>query len=351
MAKFNDAYLKPALDSLKGSAGSIIDGADAVTNRINAESVSVNNRSLAELTFRRNLSVGYKILLILIGAGLLGVLLAWGASIIINSLKEDPSTGEKLKKIEQHLIVSDNKFGELSKAISDEADGASAISLEQRKTLDAISKQTLELSKELTEIKSKLSSVPLEVTEKQANYSDYALEKFPENPKSINCFDNKSYSSSCNDTVEFPNGWTYSGLWLNGQPEGEGTLKFQEGIQMEAVWKAGIPTAIKNDKKNDVKLLKSITYFQTFPTKKLNSKFKEVVIGYRFDSGADQTWESAYCYLEVLDGSDNLNVSLSYYPSFNGKLIKYNYISNSKYSLSEFKSAQNLCEYRRSGFN
>ena len=104
MSKFNDSYLKPALDSLKANADSIIKSADSVTNRVNAESVSITDKSKAELTFKRNISTGYKYALILVGVGVLSVFLAWAAAIVINALKAEPKTSPKVPQYSSKLI-------------------------------------------------------------------------------------------------------------------------------------------------------------------------------------------------------------------------------------------------------
>jgi hypothetical protein len=59
MARFNDSYLKPALDGLKESAGSILDNTNSITDRINAESDAVRNKSQADLSFKRNVSFDF----------------------------------------------------------------------------------------------------------------------------------------------------------------------------------------------------------------------------------------------------------------------------------------------------
>jgi len=359
MGKFNDSYLKPALDSLEGSAESHLNSANSITNRVNAESDAVRDKSKAERIFRENLSIGYKVLLILIGIGFLSLLLAWAASIVIKALKDETTAIEKIKVIEEQAVGSEQRLQALSNSMQETRN---VFSSELKNYFDGQSKLLSELSTKTSQLSANLDKVQNEVVKSQSekseiateptpNYSGYTLQKFNLNTKSMRCYENGSYSSRCIDKVEFSNGWSYSGSWLNGQPDGKGTLTFPGGAKMAATWKNGVPTSVQNDGLEEADLLKSITYFQSVSAKKINSGFRDVVIGYRFDTGADQTWKSAYCYLEVAMGGDDLTVSLSNYSTFNGKVFKNQYAQTSLYSRTDFISAQALCKYKRSGFN
>ena len=138
---------------------------------------------------------------------------------------------------------------------------------------------------------------------------------------------------------------------MNGQPEGDGTLTFPGGASIEAEWRAGVPTDVKKADKEEQKILKSITYFQNFPARKINTSFGNVVIGYNFDSGNDQTWNSAYCYLEIYRNNENVSIDLSRYDSFTGSKKDARYNNSNLIKSSEFRQAQDLCRYKRSGFN
>lgn len=359
MGKFNDSYLKPALDSLEGSAESHLNSANSIINRVNAESAAVRDKSKAERLFRENLSIGCKVLLILIGIGLLSLLLAWAASIVIKALKDEATAIEKIKVIEEQAVRSEQRLQALSNSMQDTRN---VFSSELKNYFDGQSKLLSELSAKTSQLSADLDNVQDEVVKSQSenpkistepipNYSGYTLQKFNLNTKSVRCYENGSYSSRCSDKVEFSNGWSYSGSWLNGQPDGKGTLTFPGGAKMEATWKNGVPISVQNEGLEEADLLKSITYFQSVSAKKIKSSFRDVVIGYRFDTGADQTWKSAYCYLEVAMGGDDLTVSLSNYSAFNGKLFKNQYAQTSLYSRTDFVSAQALCKYKRSGFN
>jgi len=359
MGKFNDSYLKPALNSLQGSAESLLDSANSVTNRVNAESDAVRDKSRAERTFRENLSIGYKVLLILVGIGILSLLLAWATSIIINALKEETAAFGKLEVIENRVIQSDKNLKELSNSIN-ETQYITPSDLKnyfnnQENILSDITAQTSNLFSELDELKRELTKFQKETTSQSSetppNYSGYSLQKFTENVTSTRCYENQSYKTRCKDTVEFSNGWLYSGTWVNGQPDGNGKLTFPGGATMEANWKAGVPVEVTTNDQEDQKILKSITYFQNFPAGRINSKFSSVWIGYNFNSGTDETWESAYCYITIMRGNEEVKIDLSSYRSFSGSRINDTYKYSNLITSSEFRKAQDLCKYKRSGFN
>jgi len=355
MAKFNDTYLRPALDSLKGNAESIIESANSLTGRVNAESNKINNKSLAELTFRKNISVGYKVLLILIGVGLLAVLLAWAASIIIKALKEDTTSIKKIELIDQSLIKSDKKLDQVSASINELKSNSSDKLLvafnSQAEGMKNLEMQVKELLLEVNEFKQKLPTATEIKSAENADFDAYTLKKFDKNESSISCYDNGSYDKNCFDTYTYSNGWSYAGSWLNGEPNGDGTLKFQEGVNIDAVWKNGTPIEIKKGKQDETRPLTSVVYFQDINFKSVNPKFISGQIGYRFDKGTDLVWKSAYCYLTIMEGMDGIMVDLSKYDSFDGEEILVKYNSNDKYSAQEFKAAQRLCRYRRKDFN
>lgn len=355
MAKFNDTYLRPALDSLKGNAESIIERANSLTGRVNAESNKINNSSLAELNFRNNISVGYKVLLILIGIGLLAVLLAWAASIIIKSLKEHPNSIKKIELIDQNLITSAKKLDEVSASINEIKTNSSDKLLvafdSQTEGMKNLETQVKELSLQMNALKQKLQTTTEIKSAENADFNAYTLKKFEKNENSLSCYDNGSYDKNCFDTYTYSNGWSYAGSWLNGEPNGNGTLKFQEGVNIDAVWKNGTPIEIKKGKQDETRPLTSVVYFQDINFKSVNPKFIGGHIGYRFDKGTDLVWKSAYCYLTIMEGMDGIKVDLSKYDSFDGEEILVKYNSNDKYSAQEFKAAQKLCRYRRKDFN
>lgn len=359
MGKFNDLYLKPALDSLQGSAENLLDSADSVTNRVNAESDAVRDKSRAERIFRENLSIGYKVFLILVGIGILSLLLAWASSIIINALKNETAAYGKLEVIEKQITQSDETLKKLSNSInstkyvtpSDLKDYVS----KQENILADITAQTSNLVLEWDLLQQELMSLKNGVTsqsrETPPNYSGYSLQKFTENETSTRCYENKSFKARCKDSVEFSNGWRYSGNWLNGQPDGDGTLTFPGGATMEANWKAGIPIEVTKSDQGEQKILKSITYFQNFSANSINSKFGNVWIGYNFDSGTDETWKSAYCYITIMRGNEEVKIDLSSYKTFSSSRKNYTYNYSNLITGSEFRKAQDLCKYKRSGFN
>ena len=355
MGKFNDAYLKPALDSLKAHADSIIKSADSVTNRVNAESVSITDKSKAELTYKRNISTGYKYALILVGVGVLSVFLAWAAAIVINAMKAEPKTSPKVAEIQQQVDKSNKTLENLSTAVNSQNQNYQTnlanLVTEFRNMQTSVAESQTKLVKELAVIKSEITTVGENEKSKPENYSGYSLETFSLNQQSKSCHDNISFSKKCNDVVKFENGWSYSGTWRNGMPNGDGKITFPGGAELQARFQDGVPIKVASQEKEEVDILKSITHFHTSDASKINKRFRDVVIGYNFDTGTDTSWKSAYCYLAIEAGNDTTKVSLSRFVSFTGKLIEYDYSPSPVYSASEFKRAKNLCKYKRVGFH
>jgi len=355
MGKFNDTYLKPALDSLKANADSIIKSADSVTNRVNAESVSITDKSKAELTYKRNISTGYKYALILVGVGVLSVFLAWAAAIVINALKAEPKTSPKVAEIQQQVDKSNKTLENLSTAVNSQNQNYQTnltnLVNEFRNMQTSVAESQTKLVRELAVIKSEITTVGEIENSKPANYSGYSLETFTLNEQSQSCHDNVSFSKTCSDIVKFENGWSYSGMWRNGMPNGDGKITFPGGAELQASFEDGVPIKVSSQEKEEVDILKSITHFHSNDASKINNRFSDVVIGYKFDTGTDTTWKSAYCYLEVKAGNDVINVSLSRFMSFSGRLIENYYSTSPVYSASEFNRAKKLCKYKRVGFH
>lgn len=355
MAKFNDSYLKPALDSLKANAESIIKSADSVTNRVNVESVSITDKSKVELTYKRNISTGYKYALILVGVGVSSVFLGWAAAIVINALKAEPNTSPKVAEIQQQVNKSNKTLENLSTAVNSKNQNYQTnlanLVTEVRNMQTSVAESQTKLAEELAIIKSELNQVGEIKNSKPANYSGYSLEIFTLNEQSQSCHDNISFSKKCNDVVKFENGWSYSGTWKNGMPNGDGKITFPGGAELPASFEDGVPIKVSSQENEEVDILKSITHFHSNDASKINNRFRDVVIGYRFDTGTDTAWKSAYCYLEIKVGNNTTNVSLSRFMSFSGKLIENYYSASPIYSASEFNRAKSLCKYKRVGFH
>lgn len=355
MARFNDSYLKPALDGLKESAGSILDNANSITDRINAESDAVRNKSQADLSFKRNVSVGCKVILILTGVGILAILLAWGAAIVIDALRKESISTAKLGTLQNQVEVYgsevkilSSKLGSstlASKSEIDEYFTSSSKALEELKGITrklATDMKNFSTGSEKSELSSGAETPPI---------IGYSVTKFELKSTSERCFDNGSYEKQCDDAVEFPNGSTYSGFWKNGQPDSNGKLTFTDGSYLDGIWQQGSLIKIEKEEKIEQTALKSVTYFQSVSAKGINSRFIDITVGYNFDTGADKTWKSAFCYLIIQADDGDLRVDLSRIPSFKSKIIDYNYSYSSLHSKGEFEASQKKCEYKYLGFN
>jgi len=356
MSKFNDAYLKPVLENLKSNADFFVKKSDSAISRINAESDSITKKAIAELSYKQNISTGYKHALTLLGIGILSVLLAWAASIIIYAFKEEPQASQKFTMVEQRLSENNEKLNNLWNSISSEKIARnrdlSIYSTELELLRKSVETNKQEIAAGLLLIRDTLQNLELqkEITE-VSNYSGYSLENFSINEDSNLCYDNLSFKTECNDTVKFENGWTYNGTWKSGMPNGNGKIIFPGGAILEATFKEGQPIKIANEPVEEQELLKSITHFHSTDASKINKVFGDVVIGYKFETGADTAWQSAYCYLEVASGNNNLNVDLSRFQSFSSRLSERNYRASNLYNLKEFNAAKKLCKYKRTGFN
>ena len=356
MSKFNDAYLKPVLENLKNNADFFVKKSDSAIGRINAESDSITKKAIAELSYKQNISTGYKHALTLFGVGILSVLLAWAASIIIYAFKEEPQAYQKFTMVEQRLSENNEKLSNLSNSISSETIARnrdlSMYSTELELLRKSVETNKQEIANKLSLIRDTLQNLELQKEVPEVNnYSGYSLQNFSLNEDSNLCYDNLSFKTECNDTVKFENGWTYSGTWRSGMPNGNGKIIFPGGAVLEATFKEGQPIKIANEPVEEKDLLKSITHFHSTDASKINKAFGDVVIGYKFETGADTAWQSAYCYLEVASGNNNLRLDLSGFQSFSSRLTERNYRASNLYNLKEFNAAKKLCKYKRTGFN
>jgi arsenate reductase-like glutaredoxin family protein len=238
MSRYNDTYLKPALSSLKANAESFINSADSATKRVNAESVSITDKSKAELTYKHNISTGFKYALILGGFGVLIVLAGWSAAIVINALKAETLISPKVAEIQQQLDKSTETLENLSTAVNSQNQNHQTnlenLVTEVRNMKASVTESQTKLIKELAVVRSNSNSVGKNENSKPENYSGYSIETFNLNEKSQSCHDNLSFSQNCNDVIKFENGWSYSGAWRNGMPNGDGKITFPGGAELQA---------------------------------------------------------------------------------------------------------------------
>ena len=355
MTKFNSTYLNPALKSLEANAESWVKNAESTTIRRNADSSSIANKAKAELFYKQNISTGYKYALILVGVGILSVFLAWAASVIIHAIKSDP-------KESQNLIAIEDKISKSNQTLTDLSTSLASGQLVKSSDLDAYfakfelirsetEKSNKALAVELASIKNELQTLEPQSGSKTVNYSGYSLQNSAFNENSTLCHDNKSFEVECTDTVKFENDWRYTGTWKNGMPNGDGKIIFPGGVVLEAKFEQGQPIEIVTEQVEEKSILKSVTHFHSSDASKINRNFRNVNIGYKFETGGDTAWKSAYCYLAIKSGDNNLREELSSFPSFSSKLSESYYRRTNLYTSNEFNSAKKLCNYKRTGFN
>ena len=96
-----------------------------------------------------------------------------------------------------------------------------------------------------------------------------------------------------------------------------------------------------------------MTIFNTVPGKQINPAFGDIVVGHKFKSGTAETWDRAYCYLNLIDDGKTNIIDLSQRSSFNinSKPTLDTYKFDTRYTLSEFSEAQSKCRYQWYGFN
>lgn len=355
MSKFNDTYLKPALESLTGNAEFFVKKSHSTINRLNAESDSITKKAAADLSYKQNISTGYKYALILCGIGVFTVLLAWAISIVLIAYKTDSKASQRLVTIEQRLIENNQALTGLAASLPSEDESTSGILAAQSADLELVRANARnnneEITTELALIREILQTLEIQKKPEITNYSGYALQKFTFSENSIFCHDNKSFKIKCNDTVKFENGWTYSGAWENGMPSGDGSITFPGGAVLDATFKDGQPIEIMKEQVEEKTLLKSITHFHSTDASRINKSFGDVVIGYNFETGADTAWKSAYCYLNATSAGADITISLSRFQSFSSRLSESRYRKSNLYTLAQFNAAKKLCKFKRSGFN
>ena len=345
MASFNDSFLRPALDNLKSNNDHIVESANSVTNRINAESDAIVKSAQSKLTFNSNISTGYKVFLILAGIGVFGVLLAWAASIIIYATKDTSSIQSEVSSLKKQNVRLEGKIDLFKNSVAENLETNTA------KISDKISHSGEQISEFDKKIISATKTQKAESQEQppQSGFSSFV--RFNRVENSNRCFDNLSYNASCIDTVTFPNGSIFSGSWKAGLPHGEGQLKFADGSMLKGVWEKGVQTRVDNEVKPDSNVLKSVTYFESKAASSINPTFDQVVIGYKFNSGAETEWKRAYCYLSVVVNGKETIVGLSDVDSFSAKPNLKKYSKSLGIEIDDFKAAQKMCAFSYIGFN
>ena len=180
------------------------------------------------------------------------------------------------------------------------------------------------------------------------------LPKVEKQDGSKSCAKNSSHKVQCSDTYQYENGFKYDGSWYRGYPHGKGKVTFQDGSSIDGFWQNGALQRVKEQIKSNVKSLKqTVTIFNTVPGKQINPAFGDIVVGHKFKSGTAETWDRAYCYLNLIDDGKTNIIDLSQRSSFNinSKPTLDTYKFDTRYTLSEFSEAQSKCRYQWYGFN
>ena len=189
---------------------------------------------------------------------------------------------------------------------------------------------------------------------KQSKSIGLNLPKVDKQAGSNSCAKNSSHKVQCSDTYKYENGFKYVGSWYRGYPHGKGKVTFQDGSSIDGFWQNGALQRVKEQINSSVKALKqSVTIFNSVSGKQVNPAFTDIVAGHQFESGTAETWNLAYCYVNLIDDGEQLRIDLSVRSSYdiNSRPSLDKYKSNSRYSLSDFSEAQDRCPYQWYGFN
>lgn len=180
----------------------------------------------------------------------------------------------------------------------------------------------------------------------KASGSIFKIDQIPHSTTRENCVENLSYSMPCKGTHEFPNGSKYSGTWINGMPNGQGSLSFNGGGQVDGKWEDGDIVEVQSSQGSRVNPLTSVTYFTSVSGKEINERFGNVIVGHSFTSSEDQKWSSAYCYVTVEQFNGNLQVSLSTYDTPESPINLDQYRPETGITIEELKKLQDICPYK-----
>ena len=409
-ARVNREYLDAALASIDDRVQSSLKREEAYTALITADSQATVDRARAELNFRTLVAKGIRILLILVGIGILIVLTAFAVSLVLAKLRT-PLSADRLAGIDAITTQNQTSLDEMARSIEYLASKVEDLDFGSRTivvagpndptSLFSIPKFPFDPGSDAcinggsyaeTCIDRKILSNGMEYygewqngvpngsgtlsfkdggalegqwqvgslisvagrTATEAQSGEYlpilSVPKVPYEEGSSACPGGVSYTKTCSADQSLPNGSIFSGEWRDGVPNGRGRISFQEGGTIDGQWRDGTLISVEEQSVPETKTIRSVTYFESISADDINSKFGNIDVGHRFESSADETWTSAYCYLMVYDGRDELTVSLSRYDSFNSELALSSYQTNGRYSAREFRLAQDRCPYRRIGF-
>lgn len=409
-ARVNREYLDAALASIDDRVQSPLRREEAYTALITADSQATVDRAKAELNFRTLVAKGIRILLILVGVGILIVLTAFAISLVLAKVRA-PLLEDGLARIDAITGENEASLDEMARNIEYLANKVEDLDLGPRTivvsgpndltSLFSIPKVPFDPSSDAcinsgsyaeTCIERQILSngmqydgewrngVPsgsgrlsfkeggtlqgewrdgslVSVAEKpatEASAGEYlpilSVPTVPYEEASSACPSGVSYTETCSADQSLPNGSIFSGDWRDGAPNGQGRISFKEGGTIDGLWRDGTLISVEEQSVPETKTIRSVTYFESISADDINSKFGNIDVGHRFESSADETWTSAYCYLVVYDGRDELTVSLSRYDSFDSELALSSYQTNSRYTAREFRLAQERCPYRRIGF-
>lgn len=105
-----------------------------------------------------------------------------------------------------------------------------------------------------------------------------------------------------------------------------------------------------NSPSNPNAISKSVTLFNSRQYNAENAPFSDIVAGHRFNSVFDEIWSEAYCYTNIHNGVDKINVDLSNYDSPSSQIQLNTYMPNQRFTRDEFIRAQQVCPYQTVDF-
>lgn len=306
MVKINREYLDPALQALNQHNNALLKKYNAQQEAVHSASQAVADRQHSKLISSRNLSRGGMIAIVLIGFGIMVSLIAWSLPRLVGELRSP------ITNLQPTLDLSSPSTEPSSTGVSNSPDDV-------------------------------ITNAPLPAL---------IVPDYPVDLGSTGCIVNESFKSPCTDSIVLENGSTFTGTWRNGAANGDGTITFSDEGSIQGTWRDGalIEVIRVNTPEATTSIKSSVTVFKSKSVPELSSKFTDVVVGHKFSSTNDPTWDYAFCYVNVIDGNELFRVDLSDIENFNEKITLKSYKTKMRVSRSEFEIAQKMCPYKYTDF-
>lgn len=329
MVKYNRLYLDAAIEDLKHSSSLALDQIAARNKYFHADAEGKINKSKTDLIYKRNISLGYRFLLISIGISIVLLVIYYAVFRGMDLYKDETRTVDDRSGL---LTEIQTAFGSVSSR------------------LDAMVVDLSEIQRELDQVKTTNSNSSI-----GDNSSGFSVGKLQLDASNGSCASSLSFAGECKGSHTFANGSTYVGTWLNGAPNGKGTLTFSDGGFYSGSWIDGSLTMISEEKASEIGVKGSITKFYQADVSDVDARILDLTAGHVFNSSLDLKWNNAYCYLRIIPSSANssslVTAYLSEYKGFDEPILLEDFSDEYGLNVAQFTKLQSLCPYRRNGFD